>query len=267
MQTLMQIRLIATSLLFGSLCLPAMAQMSGPVQLHAAAPGSDGGQTGVAVLSIPDYQGAKTSRTLLVPLIDYQWANGWFAGVSNGVGYNFGTSPQLDYGLRLTANLGRREKRSLRLRGMGDIKESAEIGSFFNWHFNSEIGISQTIQFGAGNTHRGASMNIAAHFNKTVGNHLRAGASLGAVYANEDSMRNFFGVDALQAARSHLPQFRARAGLQQTYVSAFVNYTLDERSALSLIVSSELLAGDAKSSPLTQIARTNTIVGAWTYHF
>jgi len=245
----------------------AFAQMPNTVQLNAAAPGKDGGLTGIALISTPQYQGSIENWKLAVPIIDYQWANGWFAGVSNGVGYNFSGDPSFDYGVRLTGNLGRREKRAKILRGMGDIKESAEVSAFFNFKITPNIGFSHSLSYGSGYDHRGMLFNLEANFSKTIGSRMRAGASLGASYANDHYMQDFFGVTAIQSQRSHLPQYSAKAGLRNTYVSAFVAYMVTDRTALSLVVNSDRLASDAKSSPLTKNVRSSSIVGAVTYHF
>jgi outer membrane protein len=261
------ITFLTATILFGALATPAAAQISNTVQLDSAAPGKDGGLAGIALISTPQYQGSNETWKLAVPVIDYQWANGWFAGVSNGVGYNFSSEPMLDYGVRLTGNLGRREKRAKILRGMGDIKESAEISSFFNFKFTPNMGVNHSISYGAGNDHRGMLFNIEASFSNTMGSKLRAGGSLGASYANDNYMQSFFGVTQAQAQRAHLAQYTAKAGLRNTYVSGFVSYMVTDRTALSLVVASDRLAGDAKSSPLTKNLRSSSVVGAVTYHF
>jgi len=262
-----QIFKLSLTLLCSVLAAPASAQMSNSVQLNSAAPGQDGGLAGVAVISTPQYQGSDETWKLAVPVIDYQWASGWFAGVSNGVGYNFSNRPMFDYGVRLIGNLGRREKRAKILRGMGDIKESAEVSAFFNYKPLPQIAINHSVSYGAGDDHRGMLFNLEASFSKTIGSRLRAGTSLGASYANDNYMQSFFGVTRAQAQRTLLPQYQAKAGLRNMYVSGFVSYMVTDRTALSLLVTSDRLTGDAKASPLTKKPRSSSVVGAVTYHF
>ena len=83
---------------------PAAAQSFDAVQLRNAPPGADGGSVGLVVVSTPEYLGGDQRKTLVFPNVSYQWANGWFAGLDNGVGYNFSKNPALHYGLRLTAD-------------------------------------------------------------------------------------------------------------------------------------------------------------------
>lgn len=253
--------------LWSLVTLPVFAQMSNSVQLNAAAPGKDGGMIGIAVVSMPQYQGSSGRWNLAVPVIDYQWSSGWFAGVSSGIGYNFSESPNAEYGVRLTANLGRREKRAKLLRGMGDIKESAEVGAFFNYRLTPNLGINHTVSYGAGYQHRGALFHLEASFSEVIDSRMRAGASVGASYANAHYMQDFFGVTSAQSSRTSMAPYLVGAGLKDTYVSGFISYMLSDRTALSLSVSSERLASGAKASPLSKNVRSSSMIAALTYHF
>ncbi len=95
-------------------------------------------------------------RTLALPLLDHPWANGWFAGTTNGIGYNFSGSQRLQYRLRLTADLGRKESRSSALRGMGDVDAKAEFGGFFNLAWTPEFSLTSSVRYGFGRCQRGA---------------------------------------------------------------------------------------------------------------
>lgn len=89
-------------------------------------------------------------RTMALPIFGYQWADGWFAGVPNGVGYNFSRSPDMQYGARVTVDIGRKESRSAVRRGLGDIDPSAEIGGFFNCSPAPSITLTSSLRLGAG---------------------------------------------------------------------------------------------------------------------
>ncbi|MGS0753433.1 MipA/OmpV family protein [Roseateles sp. GG27B] len=88
------------------------AQAFDAVRLFGAAPTEGRGTVGVAAIFAHQYQGSDERRTMALPLLDYRWPNGWFAGTSNGIGYDFSSNPYMNYGLRLTADLGRSESRS-----------------------------------------------------------------------------------------------------------------------------------------------------------
>lgn len=254
-------------ILLSALSLQASAQMFSSVQLNAAPPGKDGGLVGIAVLTMPQYQGAKETRKLIVPAIDYQWANGWFAGASNGIGYNFSRNPAIDFGARVTADIGRKESRSKALRGMGDIKEKAEFGAFLNFNPTQHISLTSTARYGSGSDSKGLIVDLGVSFVEMPTPDLRVGAGVGVSVANENYMQSFFGVTKAQAQRSQYAQFKPKAGLRDTHVSAFVSYMINSRTALTLAISSDRLAADAKSSPLSKTVRSNSGVLALTYHF
>ncbi len=248
-------------------CAQASAQMFNTVQLNAAPPGQSGGMLGVAAISTPEYQGSAKNRKLIVPVVDYQWSNGWFAGGSNGLGYNFSADPQFNYGVRVTGDIGRKEKRTKLLRGLGDIDARPEVGAFFTFNSSTNTFFGSSVRYGAGNDRKGLLFDLSAGFTESWNQNLRAGASLGASYANDNYMQSFFGINSAQAARSSHKVYTPTAGLRNTYVSAFVSYMVDQRTSLSLIVTSDRLAGDAKASPLSEKTRTSSIVGAVSYHF
>lgn len=52
------------------------------VRLAPLPPGQDGGRAGVFFIAGTAYRGSEERRNLLLPAIDYQWANGWFAGMA-----------------------------------------------------------------------------------------------------------------------------------------------------------------------------------------
>jgi len=249
------------------LCTQASAQIFSTVQLNAAPPGQSGGMLGVAAISTPEYQGSSKNRKLLVPVVDYQWANGWFAGGSNGLGYNFSDDPVINFGVRMTGDIGRKEKRAKLLLGLGDIDARPEVGAFFTFNPDANTFFGSSVRYGAGNDKKGMLFDLSAGFTEVWNKNLRAGASLGASYANDNYMQSFFGINPTQASRASHKIYTPKAGLRNTYVSAFVSYMIDDRTSLNLIVTSDRLAGDTKSSPLSEKTRTSSVVGAFTYHF
>lgn len=111
---------------------------------------SEGGIAGLAVIAGRAYQGADESRTRVLPGLDYQWANGFFAGVGNGVGYNASRRPDMAYGARLTVDFGRDEQRSAALRGLGDIGTRPEVGVFFNLSPMQGLTLASSLRAGSG---------------------------------------------------------------------------------------------------------------------
>lgn len=245
----------------------AAAQAFDAVRLYGAAPGKDGGVAGLAVVHGRDYAGSASTRTMLVPLVDYQWANGWFAGVTNGVGYNFSRTPGLQYGLRVTADFGRKEKRSPVLRGLGDVDPSAEAGAFLNYSIDREFFLTSSVRVGQGEDHRGALLDLGAGYSLELAPGWRLGAGVATTLANADYLQTYFGVNATQSAASGLRSYKPSAGLRDVRLNLSSTYRFDPRIGITTALSSTTLLGDAKDSPIVRKKNTIGAVVAVSYAF
>lgn len=232
------------------------AQAFDAVRLYGAAPGQDGGSVGAALLNSREYQGSDERRTQVLPLLDYQWANGWFAGTGNGLGYNFSRSPQFQYGLRLTADMGRDEGRSVALRGLGDVDAKLEGGAFFNYLLPQGFVLSSSVRYGAGQNGRGVVIDLGAGWSSPLGPKWRLGAGAALTVANADYMQSLFGVTAAQSVRSGYGVYTPDAGVRDLRASASLSYALSPRTTITGATSVSTLLGDARGSPLTR--RTST---------
>ncbi len=263
-----RLRILVVSLAgIGLPTLSALAQSFDAVRLQRTAPGQDLRVVGLVVLSGPAYAGADERRERALPLLDYQWASGWFAGVSNGVGINFSSSPQLQYGLRLTADFGRKERRATALRGMGDIDLKAEGGAFFNLALSDEWQATTSLRYGAGKGGRGLVADLGVAYGTSLAPRWRLGASAGLSAVNADYMQTYFGVDTDQALRSGYAAYAPGSGLRDARVNASLSYALDARSALTAIAGFNRLLGDAADSPLTRRRDAASAALAYTYGF
>lgn len=231
---------------------PAFAQAFDAVRLYGAAPGKDGGTAGLALVAGHQYRGSDERRTQLFPALDYQWSNGWFAGVTNGVGINLSASPQQQYGVRLTADLGRKEKRSSALRGMGDVDAKPEAGAFYNLFVTDSVFVTSSVRAGSGEGGKGLVLDLGAGLSTALAPHWRLGTGVALSLANASHMQSYFGVTAAQAARSGYRASDAGAGLRDVRANVALTHVVDMRQSVTLAVSANRLMGDAASSPLTR---------------
>lgn len=245
----------------------AFAQSFDAVRLFGAAPGRDGGRVGAAVIASHEYQGSDLARTLAVPLIEYQWTNGWFAGSSNGVGYNFSDRRGMQYGARLTANFGREESRSQALRGMGDIDPRAEIGGFFNYLLSREVALTSALRYGSGQDSHGMLADLGAGYSREIAGNLRLGLSLGLTVANAAYMQSYFGVTAAQASRSSYATYQPAAGLRDVRTSLSLTYRITPQFSTTAAVSSSMLSAAATDSPVVRQSSSTTGLMALSYSF
>ncbi len=256
--------LAASACVFAS---TAHAQAFDVVRLYGASRPGDGGTVGAAVIAGRKYQGSDERRTLVVPLLDYQWKNGWFAGTTNGLGYNFSRRPDMDYGVRLTADLGRKESRSSALRGMGDIDARPEAGIFYNYSLSPSFALTSSLRYGSGNDHNGLVVDIGAAYSMALAPQWRLGLGVTATYANAKYTQSYFGVTPAQAVTSGYAPYSAGAGIRDVRASAALTYSVNPRVFITTALSASSLQGDAKDSPLTRKRSTATGIVSVSYAF
>lgn len=259
-------RLALWSALLG-VVLPTAAQTFDSVQLRNAAPGADGGTIGLAIVSTPEYLGSDQRKTLGFPALSYQWANGWFAGLDNGVGYNFSKNPALHYGLRLTADLGRPSGDNAALRGMGDVDAKPEVGGFVTYAPAEGLALTGSVRWGSGPSSNGTVVNLGVGYSVALAPQWRLGTQLSATLADRQHMQSYFGVDAPQAARSGYALYTPDAGLRDTRLGVSLTYALNPRTFVTTIVSGGVLGDAAKNSPVARSSNANAAVLALTYAF
>jgi MipA family protein len=244
----------------------AFAQGFGTVSL-ATSPNSDSGTAGTAVISTYQYQGSDERRTLVLPVLNYQWANGWFAGISNGIGYNFSQSEQLQYGLRLTADGGRKTKRSIALRGMSDINAAAEGGAFLNYSPIQGLILNSSVRYGAGSDHKGVVVDLGADYTTAIAENWYFNAGTAITFTNANYMQSFFGVTGAQSTTSGYATRTADAGARDVRAKVALTYSINPKTSITGAVSVSSLLNDAKNSALTRKQTSGSGVVAVNYMF
>jgi outer membrane protein len=230
----------------------ALAQGFDTVRLTSAAHRAPTRPGGGAVFITDEYQGSDQRRTQFLPVIDYQWANGWFAGVTNGIGVNFSDAPQNQYGLRLTVDRGRRQDRASSLRGMGDVDAAAEGGVFFNHTLSPGLVLNSSVRIGAGDQHKGLVVDLGVGYSTEIAPRWYLSTDAGLTLVNARYMRSFFGVSEDQSVASGYATYRPGSGARDLRARLALTYAINPKTSLTAAVSASSLVGDAKASPLTQ---------------
>lgn len=243
----------------------ALAGAALTTQAHAQQVAQDGGRIGLAAIGTYEYSGSDETRNLVLPVIDYEWANGWFAGF-NGVGRQW-TTGDLQYGARLTADFGREEGRSSALRGLGNVDPSAELGGFVRYALGGGVAAKTGLRAGSGVGNKGALWDVGLEFGRPLGADWRLGGGLTATYANSDYLQSYYGVTPAQSAASGYAVYTPSAGLRDVTAKVSLTYLFTPRVALTGVLSHTSLMGDAKDAPM--VRRTSAASGlvALTYAF
>jgi outer membrane scaffolding protein for murein synthesis (MipA/OmpV family) len=252
---------------FAAACQGAQAQAFDAVRLFGKPTGDGEGSVGAAVIAAHQYMGSDERRTVVLPVLDYRWANGWFVGTGNGVGYLFDSAPNVQYGVRLTADFGRDEGRSPVLAGMGDIKARPEIGAFLNYLPTREIFVTSSLRYGAGNDRNGLQVDLGAGYALQLTPQWRAAAGVAATLVNREAMQEYFGVTPAQSLTSGHAAYSAGAGLRDVRANLSVNYFITPAWTATAAVTVSSLEGDAKNSPIVRERTSTTGLAALSYRF
>ena len=255
---------LAAGLLLAS---PAvLAQTFDAVRLYGAA-GQDSGTAGAALIGSNAYPGSDKRRNLILPLLDYQWNNGWFAGTSNGLGYDFAKRPDLQYGLRLTADRGRKANLAPALNGMGNIDIKPEAGAFFNYFPSPQWFLTSSLRYGAGNNSKGLVVDLGAGHASQIAPEWRLVLGAAVTLTNADYLQTYFGVTPAQAAASGYAVYAPGAGGRDARANAALTYFLSRQVTFTGALSISTLLGGAKDSPLARKTSVPTGVFAISYGF
>lgn len=245
----------------------AHAQAFDAVRIFGPVEGDGAGLAGALVIAAPRYAGSDERGWLVLPSIDYRWKNGWFAGLSNGIGYLFPSRPDVQYGLRVTADIGRKESRSDALDGMGNIHPRAEAGAFFNYFPTREMFLTSSLRYGAGNDWNGMQIDLGAGFSTALAPQWRGTIGVAATIVNGAYMQSYFGVTPQQSAASGYAVYTPGTGLRDVRLNASLVYAIDARWSLTGALTVSSLQGDARDSPIVFEPTPVTGIVALSYSF
>jgi outer membrane protein len=144
---------------------------------------------------------------------------------------------------------GREDDDSPHLKGLGDIDAGAVVGTQVSYEMGPiELYASVDKTIGGSEGLLGViGANVSHNYNAFI---LSAGTS--ATFADDNYMESYFGVTAVQSARSGLPQYEASAGLKRFDIEASVTYMATENCLIRGQAGIGFLTGDAKDSPIVQ---------------
>jgi outer membrane protein len=232
------------------LCLAVTAL--GLIQNTAGASEGDPTILGAGAYTIPVYPGGRDVEVRPAPIVEVTYWNRLFLRSTLGAGVYFWHKPTLDVGISIDADrLHRYEADDSRLRGLGDVSQTARANLFFaqrcRW-MEATVRLSTDIGgAGHGNT---VDVELARSRHPTPQLSIRTG--FGATWANTQNLRSFFGVDPQQSPRSGLPLFSPEHGFSTARLFVSATYEFRPHWLLGGQLYASRLVGDAADSPITQ---------------
>ena len=260
---------VATALLtlacaFGS-TRPALAQNG--IILIDAVPDKTELAVGAALAAYPKFPGADKLQYLPLPGIDLYLSQGAFVSIENGIGWNFSRSKQLQYGVRLWPEFGRKESDAPELRGLGDIGFRTEGCTFFNyapWEF---LILQSGLRYGAGLHRDGLQGELGATIGAPLGASTLVGLTAAATWANAAYRQSYFGISAEQSATSGRPAYLLGSGLLDTNFGASVEYRIAANWRFDGQLNVARLSDATANGPITQARNQTTVLATLYYDF
>ncbi len=229
---------------------------------------------GAAVASSSDYEGGKKTVSGLVPDLNVSYKTSGFGtfGVgskSRGLSWTAIDTDAYSVGVSIGANAGRKDNAdgtllqpgSKRLKGMGEIKSTADISVFGHYTAGIPIMMQLTKNTGDGKRdakdgsfkgHGGTEFSLSTEIPVPVTSAITLSISPSLNWADSKYTQTYFGVTAAQAAQSGFKQFNAKGGIKSFALSLGANYQFDKHWAANAGVTFSQLQGDAAKSPLVE---------------
>lgn len=204
---------------------------------------------GLGAVSAPAYEGADHNKTRALPLVNYR-SGRFFAGMLSGVGYNFSTLPQLEFGPVLSYRLGRDESDSYRLSGLGDIEGGADMGAFVRWNLQP-FALHATLKQGVSGDVKGTQLRVGLGYGLALGPSDRLAFDASVDWADSELMQTYYGVSAAQSARSGLSAYNADSGIRRYGVGAVWTHSFTQQWFSTLSAGVYRLGASAADSPIT----------------
>ncbi|AFK64410.1 MltA-interacting MipA family protein [Advenella kashmirensis WT001] len=238
---------IPSRILFALLSLTAAAA-------HAA--DDDHFKLGLGAAIAPRYEGADEYRMQPFPVVDAQYGR-FFARSGDGLGLNIWQSPQLTIGAGLNMMDGYSE--SDVPEGIGKLSDTLGARVFVStnaWAAILTVSATQAIS----KSERGLIANARVSYPYSVSERFKVIPSVSVEWANAKYMKSYFGINAQQAARSGLSEYRPSAGFKDVSLRVGFSYELTKTWSITGAAGVSRLMGDAADSPL--VRRKSQAVGA-----
>lgn len=231
------------------------AQSMSPLYQLGARPMTDRFSVGFIAASSPVYPGTTTRAFLWVPSVDAQWANGWFASVTYGFGYNMAQGDS-EYGVRLVMDLGRSANTTEAVAGLGAVRPSLNPALFANWAATPWLKFFSGVRYDIGEGGTGLAADIGAR----VGLYLSPRGDTGVAlmtegqWANASYNQSYYGITAEQASRSIYFPYTPGAGQTEARLGLVGFWAPDSRVSVTWRVQGIQHGAAVQNSPIMEHA-------------
>ena len=201
---------------------------------------------GLGAVYTPTYQGADRYRTLPIPVTDVVRGH-FFANLQNGVGFDVIQGDAVTVGASVTYTPGYRRKDVPD--GIGELSFGAGARMFASVRAGAAVlTLGGTKGFAWGT--KGIVADVSLSYPLAISSRITLIPGIETSWADRKYNDRYFGVDAVQAQASGLPQFHAGQGFKDVSATITANARLTKRISLSLSGGSTRLLGRVQDSPI-----------------
>lgn len=210
---------------------------------------------GAKVAHYPEYAGAKSCETLVLPLIEGYMIlgeNTTLFSSNDTVGLDWQLSQPVNAGLLVTGRLGRDSSDSEVLTGMDDIDDTLEIGVYIAWEMHPTFAMDLAVLTDADNAYEGWLAELSTRWRYiVVSDSLTVVTSATLTYGDAHFNDTYYGV-APDEVSTNRPVYRADAGVNQAELSIELQYSPVKHWRLSGSLDLYQLYGDVADSPIVE---------------
>ena len=246
----------------------AWGQASTPASPVAAASQPDWVVTlGAGVQAGPRYPGSNSIGFMPIPAIDIEYKNLLFAKQDMPLGVYFINDPHWSAGLALQYDLTERHSADdAHLAGLANIPMTPRAKLFAAYTI-SALTVSASAAQDIGSHQEGLVVDVNAIATLPLGTQWYLSAGPGITWGNGQYQSTFFGITPAQNQASGLPQYTARAGFNNVYLSLEADYLITKHWTATANVKIAQLQSNATHSPITESRQqtTSTLSLSYTY--
>lgn len=211
---------------------------------------------GGAVAFKPRYEGSDEYEAYGIPIIRPSFGGG-LGGRVNVRGADDARFRLLEFGGFELGPLagyafGRDEDDGRLLRGLGDVDGGLVLGGYVGYRLGPVLFDVSYHHIVTGD--EGAQIRFGGEIRQPVNQAVTLISRVGATYADDTYMSNYFGISSAQAARSvpGLPAYGTSAGIKDVHAEVGTQIQLSEKWRLRALARYARLLGDAADSPVVE---------------
>lgn len=211
------------------------------------------GFVGAGVQSGPEYLGANDNETRFLPVVDIEFRQRYFLSTQRGIGFYMFRDNRFALATMVNMDWGRDQGDNPRLRGLGDLDPTPQLGFDMKWYVNKWLSFdADAYQALSSGGHDGLYGDVGFGVHTPIAKDFMFRADTGIRWASDSYMSHVFGVNATQSAASGLRAFNPDSGVMAWQFGAALDFNLNPHWVVSPTFRYVGLMNGAKDSPITQ---------------